>query len=256
MLKLSDYIGQVLTDVATGREIADKNSAALSERYQADSFMKGMPVPHYTIEQASFDLPFMIVGVITQGNMDTDVAEQILAVTRDRIEILIYSFLYEKHKAQASAEGKPEESLKNLRKKYKESIDGIINTVVRNVKTSIEEEGLKILKLLDLVDSLCTNLSALLEKESASFEDGSIFSNQENIIQLINKCRRVLFNEYKEIISTTNGVIIDASTGKLNEYAEDGCLTHIKVTLKEQDLDFIVEQDEKSGAMKRFLSLN
>jgi hypothetical protein len=271
MLKLSDYIGQVLTDIATGREIADRNSAALSERYQADGFMKGMPVPHYTIDQASFELPFMIVGVVTKGAMDEGIVEEIVTITRDRTVALISCFILEKTQQEKSyADGKLSTKSETPDRKLKETINKIADALVKQVRVSVEQEGLKILKLLDLVDRLCEELGTLLEKKfSAKKEvseddedreeagqDGNPLADPENIRQLCERYRRVLFNEYKDLISTTNGVIVDASTGKLNEYAEDNCLTHLKVTLREQDLDFIIEKDEKSGATKRFLSLN
>jgi hypothetical protein len=271
MLKLSDYIGQVLTDIATGREIADRNSAALSERYQADGFMKGMPVPHYTIDQASFELPFMIVGVVTKGAMDEGIVEEIVNITRERTIALINCFILEKTQQEKSyAEGKLDSKAEPPGRKIKETINKIADALVKQVRISVEQEGLKILKLLDLVDKLCEDLGNLLEKkfsakkeETEEDEDGegetrgnNPLSDPENVRQLCERYRRVLFNEYKDLISTTNGVIVDASTGKLNEYAEDNCLTHLKVTLREQDLDFIIEKDEKSGATKRFLSLN
>jgi hypothetical protein len=257
MLKLSDYIGQVLTDVATGREIADKNSAALSERYQADGFMKGMPVPHYTIDQASFELPFMIVGVVTKGTMDDGIVDEIQEITKTKTAFLLQSFLYEHYqKTHILSNSESEVSSASIKKKYKTNVDSVVTKLCKTLAIAIEEEGLKIIKLLDLVDTICARLSELLEKEFAQEGEDNPFADQEAIRALCEKYRRILFNEYKDIISTTNGVIVDASTGKLNEYAEDSCLTHLKLTLREQDLDFIVEQDEKSGAMKRFLSLN
>jgi hypothetical protein len=270
MLKLSDYIGQVLTDIATGREIADRNSAALSERYQADGFMKGMPVPHYTIDQASFELPFMVVGVVTKGTMDDGIIEEIIRITKERTTALINSFILEKTQQEKTwGDGKLSSRSEVQNKKLKEVITRIAEALVKQVRVSIDQEGLKILKLLDLVDTLCTELGNLLERkfaaknknegedeDSQDTEEDNPLSDPENIRQLCERYRRVLFNEYKDVISTTNGVIVDASTGKLNEYAEDNCLTHLKVTLREQDLDFIVEQDEKSGTTKRFLSLN
>jgi hypothetical protein len=279
MLKLSDYIGQVLTDIATGREIADRNSAALSERYQADGFMKGMPVPHYTIDQASFDLPFMVVGVVTKGAMDEGIVEEIITITKERTIALINCFALEKaHQEKSYAEGKTSLKTEAPDRKFKEAVVKIADALVKQARISIEQEGLKILKLLDLVDRLCEDLGNLLEKKFGEKKDAkedagddmggmgeegkdqgrnaSLFSDPEDIKRICERYRRVLFNEYKDLISTTNGVVVDASTGKLNEYAEDNCLTHLKVTLREQDLDFIVEKDEKSGATKRFLSLN
>ena len=264
MVKLSDYIGQVLTDIATGREIADRNSAALSERYQADTFMKGMPVPHYTIDQASFELPFMIVGVVSKGRMDEGIVEEIITVTRDKTGALLHYFIMEKTRQGKKYEAGTGGKAGTQSKKHKDAINGIVDTLIKQVRISIEQEGLKIIKLLDLVDTLCALLEEQVEKvfspKEAEAEDAAAeenpFADPETVRQLGERYRRILFSEYKDVISTTNGVIIDPATGKLNEYAEDSCLTHLKVTLREQDLDFIVELDEKSGKTKHFLALN
>ncbi len=175
MLKLSDYIGQVLTDVATGREIADRNSAALSERYQADTFMKGMPVPHYTIEEASFELPFMIVGVVTQGKMDEGLVEGIVDSTRERTTALIHFFILEKtqHEKEYGSDGKSASRTEVQNKEYKEIIGKIVEALIKHVRITIEEEGLKMIKLLDLVDSLCNQLGSLVEKKFLPYKVGS-----------------------------------------------------------------------------------
>jgi hypothetical protein len=268
MVKLSDYIGQVLTDIAAGREMADRNSAALSERYQTDTFMKGMPVPHYTIDEASFELPFMIVGVVSRGKMDDGIVKEIINTTREKTTALIHCFIREKT-GQGRKNGEADTGANSGApggRKNRDIINTLVENLIKQVRISIEQEGLKILKLLDLVDKLCSQLLEQIEnafppqktgaEDDAGTESEHPFANPENLREFEERYRRILFNEYKEVISTTNGVIIDPSTGKLNEYAEDNCLTHLKVTLREQDLDFIVELDEKSGKTKHFLALN
>ena len=47
---------------------------------------------------------------------------------------------------------------------------------------------------------------------------------------------------------------MDINTVKMNEYATQDCLMHIKLKIKEQDLTLQVEEDEK-GKEKRYLSL-
>lgn len=45
MVKLSEFIGEMVADISDARRIADSNSISLSQSYHADPFLKGMPVP-------------------------------------------------------------------------------------------------------------------------------------------------------------------------------------------------------------------
>ena len=45
MVKLSEFIGEIVSDISEARKIADSNSVALSQSYHADPFLRRIPVP-------------------------------------------------------------------------------------------------------------------------------------------------------------------------------------------------------------------
>ena len=58
----------------------------------------------------------------------------------------------------------------------------------------------------------------------------------------------------KKIIGNNSGVQIDVSTGQMNEFSSKfDCLMHIKMKIREQDLNLLVE--DKGGKEVRYLSL-
>lgn len=62
-MTLGEFTGLLLTDFLEARRQADALAAAMSEDYHIDPLMNGIPVPHYTIEEAEIDAPVQIVGV-------------------------------------------------------------------------------------------------------------------------------------------------------------------------------------------------
>lgn len=63
MVKLSEFIGEIVSDISEARKIADSNSVALSQSYHADPFLRGIPVPHYTIQEAEVKVPVCVNSV-------------------------------------------------------------------------------------------------------------------------------------------------------------------------------------------------
>lgn len=63
MITFGEFAGLLITDFLQARKIADVYSAALSEEYYVNPILRGMPVPHYTIDEAEIDVPVKIMGV-------------------------------------------------------------------------------------------------------------------------------------------------------------------------------------------------
>ena len=64
-----------------------------------------------------------------------------------------------------------------------------------------------------------------------------------------------IFFEFMEF-GAENGILVDASTGRLGEYSTKDTMMNIKLKVKEQDLDFVVAGEDGQGNSKRFLSLS
>lgn len=80
MVKLSEFIGEMVADISDARRIADSNSISLSQSYHADPFLKGMPVPHYTIQEAEIKVP-VSVNKVTSTIQDKDLLQPIILST-------------------------------------------------------------------------------------------------------------------------------------------------------------------------------
>ena len=68
MITFGEFAGTLITDFLQARKIADAYSAAFSEEYYVNPVLRGMPVPHYTVDEAEIDVPLKIMGGQKSGD--------------------------------------------------------------------------------------------------------------------------------------------------------------------------------------------
>jgi hypothetical protein len=58
------------------------------------------------------------------------------------------------------------------------------------------------------------------------------------------------------VFQQTEGVLVVPETNKLENNISSEQLMRVKIKIKEQDVEFVVDQDQDTGEVKRFISLN
>ena len=282
MVMLSDFIGELVSDISDARRIADSNSVALSQSYHADPFLKGMPVPHYTIEEAEVRFPVSVISVISDNNGKTVMGELVLNAIKLKLpNILNNQFInsyISKRKSELKAETQRRQAVattlntvmdtssapleensivlnEELRKKYAECSNRITNAISGPMQKYLSVANFDVIKLLDIKDAFVKNLKPVIRSEFATcpIEDQPV--NEDGLDELAAEVGKTMFFEFRQMFQKQKGVFIEPKTGKMNEYSNGENHMFITLKIKEQDLDLIVE-DGNGKNVQRFLSLN
>jgi hypothetical protein len=281
MIKLSEFIGEMVSDISEARKLADSNSAALSQSYHTDPFLKGMPVPHYTIEEAEVKFPLSVMGVVS-SNQNKVLQSMVLNAIKLKLPQILNNQLLscyiskkkaelkkEQEKRQAvvtaednsfPAESKALEEIditipEQLKKKYADSSNRISANVADPMNSFLSAANFEIIKLLDIKDKFVQILKLAIRDEFSSYSPEEQPVGEDGLEELAAQTGTTMFFEFKQMSDNDQGVFVDPNTGKMNEYGSKDNLVYFTLKIKEQDLDLIVEDSDGDGT-QRFLSLN
>lgn len=286
MVSLSKFIGQLISDIANARSFADYSAASVSEQYYADPFVKSLPIPHYIIDEAEIEVPVMVVGIAKQSDEFDKQKSELLSVIGEKLPLMLircykYNFIRERENVQRQEENKNkseekirEESNKSdssrprkkidmskynftdaILEEFGESATKITEKVLFGVGQYVDNYNYEILKLLDLSDDFVKQLSREMRQDIATYtDDKRPYFSEESISRSANYMGNLMFFEFKKLMRSDAGVDVDIKTVQMNEYASKDCLMHIKLKVKEQDLNLVVEEGP-GGKERRYLSL-
>lgn len=284
MVKLSEFIGELVSDISDARKIADSNSVALSQSYHADPFLKGMPVPHYTIEEAEVKVPVSVTGIVS--NSKSKVLMQTLILSAIKLKLpqllnnLLVKFYISKKKDEQKKESEKRQAIvtpdgtanpaytaeqpleeravtisDELRKKYAASSNRIAKNVTEPMNSFLDTANFEIIKLLDIKDRFVQILKLAIRDEFSSYSPDNQPVSEDGLDELAAETGTGMFFEFKQMSENDKGVFVEPNTGKMNEYSDKSNLLYLTVKIKEQDLDLVVEDGNGNGS-QRFLSLN
>ncbi|MDR3216709.1 MAG: hypothetical protein LBT55_04765 [Clostridiaceae bacterium] len=286
MVSLSTFIGQLIADIANARTNADYSAASVSEQYHADPFVKTLPIPHYIIDEAEIEVPVMVVGISKQSEQFVKQKEQLSVVIKERLPILLlrgykFNYIREREEVQRQEDDKrrSEDAIRaeagkdapgrqkkridiskyefsnTLLDEFAESARKITDKMVEHTGQYIEGYNYEILKLLDMAEDFSKQLIREMRTDIRSYaEEMKPYYSEESIKRSADYMGNLMFFEFKKIMKSAAGVNVDIKTVQMNEYATKDCLMHIKLKIKEQDLNLVVE-DGGDGKEKRYLSL-
>lgn len=282
MIRLSDFIGELVSDISDARKIVDSNSASLSQSYHTDPFLKGMPVPHYTVTEAEIRVPMSVMGVISDIKNEKLTQDSIISAIKLKLpqllNNLLVSFYIQKRKSKkedellkrqavvtgdgtiennnspALTEVEETDISRELRQKYASSSNKIAKNMEQPMIRYLSTVNFEIVKLLDIKDKFAELLKNAIRDEFASFVPEEQPVDFDTLEEIAAETGRRMFFEFNQTLIEDKGVFIEPNTGKMNEYGEKDNLMYMTIKIKEQDLDLVVE-DGNSGA-NRFLSLN
>lgn len=281
MVKLSEFIGEVVSDIADARKIADSNSAALSQLYHADPFLKGMTVPHYTIQEAEIKVPVFVDKAVSNKQNNDFLITLILSTIKLKLPQMLTNklmdcFIRKREKklydrelekaADASSDLQVSDikmPLKNLgkdtknylRRTYADKSNKITDRLAENMKEYLRSVNLDIIKPLDIRDKQNEILTRIITEEFEVLSEKKSPVSADDLPSLVAEIGTEMFFEFTQKSESNKGIFIDPSTGKINEYVAKDNLMFLTLKVKEQDLDVIIEDGGAAGT-QRFLSLN
>lgn len=286
MVKLSEFIGEMVSDISDARRIADSNSIALSQSYHADPFLKGMPVPHYTIQEAEIKVP-VSVNKVTSNLQDNELLQPIIlsSIKLKLPQLLMNKFIsfYIKRMEKEQQKAKEEQEMQkavnesmglnnseknaankpavqnissDLRISYGKASNNITNNLVKHMKEYLNASNFEFVKLLDVKDKLVELLTYFITDEFSRHNSNNeeLPYSEDDLPALAEETGTEMFFEFKQKSENEKGLFIEPSTGKINEYVQKDNLMFMTIKIKEQDLDIVVENGGDST--QRFLSLN
>ncbi len=283
MITFGEFAGLLITDFLQARKIADVYSAALSEEYYVNPILRGMPVPHYTIDEAEIDVPVKIMGVKKVEITKEDI-KKILVKIESNLPTILYRNIknsyYEKQENNVFLKNgtvEPEQvgvvlhfneektekariirlsEIPELKACYKSSTASICTLMNTYMNTYIEENNIKEMKLLDFTDAFISTLKSVCKQEFGTYPDEQTpFINKESLKMMCETIGNTMFFEFREVFEQKEGILVLPETVKMENNCTPEQLMRVKIKLKEQDVSFVVDKDENSGETKRFLTL-
>lgn len=279
MVKLSEFVGEVVSELAQARQEADAASVQLSQAYHADTFLREMPVPHYTIEEAEISFPLSVVSVLRDAGDHLE--KSILEAVRLKLPAILYQtmrqFYLEKKKARIVRKQEEKQAKQNttvdavetsavddvivqmekgMEKLYGQIANQISSRMEKKMQDYLVSANMTLVKPLDIKDVF---MDYLQKEYIEEFNQQDItkhpVEDNDTLAAMIQNVGTSLFFEFIDY-GEENGIIVDACTGRLGEYSTKDSIMNIKLKVKEQDLDFVVTGEDAQGNTKRFLSLS
>lgn len=285
MITLGEFTELLLSDFLEARRYADACAASISEEYHVNPLLQGMPIPRYTISEAELDVPVHVMG-ISQPEITKEDIRHLLDKIRHRLPTLLYRNIknnyYTKEEARVYRENGTIEpdtvgasvkfnestdsqaaqiirlsSRPQLRACYKSSTASICMLMNQYMETYISENNVSEMNLLDFTDAFIATLRNVTKQEFSLYPDiETPFTDKEALKKMCQDIGNSMFFEFKEIFGQTKGILISPETTKMEQQYKPEQLMHMKIKIREQDVDFIVNQNEKTGETHRFMSLS
>lgn len=285
MVKLSEFVGEMISELSKARQMADAASVQLSQSYHADAFLKEMPVPHYTIDEAEVSFPLAVVEM--SSDTPKDIEDNILTAIKLKLPAILLQALREayvnkreqereneekeqkakqyrnQNNSEQKADAKNQRNVKlddKLSKQYRQSTDAMCVRLRSKMMSYLNGINLEVTKLLDIKDIFIDMLQKEYIEEFMTNKYNSATrpiadDDDDALASLILSVANNLFFEFVKT-NVADGILIDPTTGRLNEYNSKDSMLQIKLKIKEQDLDLVIVEEPEKRKTKRFLSLS
>lgn len=283
MVKLSEFVGEMISEFSKARQMADAATVQLSQSYHADAFLKEMPVPHYTVQEADVSFPLAVVEMSSDSPKDRK--DNILSAIKLKLPAILLQALKDAYIERREAESEEEKKERQARLsqntntngqkaelpnpktvkidddlviKYRQSTDAMCITLKKKMKSYLNSINLEVTKLLDIKDIFIDMLHKEYIDEFYSDKYTTAYrplEDEDILASLILSVANKLFFEFVKT-DVEDGILIDAATGRLNEYNNKGTMLQVTLKIKEQDLDLVIVEEPEKRNTKRFLSLS
>lgn len=132
---------------------------------------------------------------------------------------------------------------------------------VQQVKVGEEEMKKLLMKIEKVLPTLLyRNIKNCYYEKQQEFgiypDEQTPFINKNSLKKMCRIIGSTMFFEFKEIFEQQEGVLIIPETGKMEQNCTPEQVMRMKIKIREQDVDFIVNRDDETGETDRFLALS
>ena len=271
MPDLSEFIGAIVQETARARMLSDLESIRIAEIYYQDMYLKHLPIPHFKMPDVTIEIPVAVTQIMTSGkntSNSTLLNNMKMRINNDLSNFLTRALLALKEDATAIGKmtlrtlstriakiaGAEE---KSLEQRVAASCKTITGTVFTG-KDYINANTVPI-RITKLIDDLILMLSQELAKNyldyvGAERDKKSTKADAAAINNILAMSRELLYDSLTHFMKENDvnlGVI--SGTTDLIHLGDFKYLTVIKLTLREQEYEWVVGERDDSGVEERHL---
>jgi len=251
--------------------LSDIESIRIAETYYQDVYLKHLPIPHFKMPEVTIEMPVEVKQVnppakgVTNSTM---MSKMRVRVKDDLTRYLTAAFRALKEepalsgnltlRALSTRKAVTLASMKNdtLATKIKASSTNITATVFRDKDyIDVNTSPIRLTELADAMEDMLYTELARDYKEFVSQKNGEL--DKDAMRNILANTRQLFMNSVTFILREGETVLdIEGSTEKLAQAGRDSLLTKIKVTVREQDYEWTIdERSDGSGFEKRSLTI-
>ena len=223
MAKLDKVLGSVLSSLAQARRMADEESVAIAEQYRSQAPLEGLSIPRFRLPEVVVDIP-VIVGEEHEARPDK------IRPFRDIMPILGTQLL---ESAETLGVSLPQAT----RKRFETSLRKVF------AEFDLTEERADRESFMRAVDS------AFKRSMESEPQDRLDARQRRTILAAI---RRKAHSSFVAEPRSPAGVEITVVTEKIKEHADPESITRLRLTLREEGLEWNAA-DLEDGTTRRFL---
>lgn len=220
MTDLGDLLGSMMSGLIRARRMADEQTAALAEYYKDHPLLEGLSVPRIRIPELTIDMPLLIEdhregmsGEMEDAGKIADAAEAQLKATASKNDIKISPTF---HKAFS------DEIKKALELAKRTGAPIMKETVARGVQSAF------------------TATVAKTKTPIKAADKEAIAKDLRDKISAVSIARAPV----------TASVVANVKTAEVKERASNASVVRLKITLKEEGLEWATQASESGGVVR------
>ncbi|NTW99571.1 MAG: amidase [Geobacteraceae bacterium] len=217
MADLGDLLGSLMSGLIRARRMADEQTAALAEYYKTIPLLEGLSVPRIRIPELTIDMPFLIDNDLEGEKGEMEDPAKIATALDAQLGSTLTS-----HNIKANP---------IFRKTFAEEVKTRL-TLLRQARTPIMEETIA----RYVHDAFISTLT----KTKTSLTD----QHKEAISRDL-RAKSATVGISKE--SVPPSIVANIKTADVKEQASTTSVVRLKITLKEEGLEWVTEGSEAGG---------
>ena len=220
MTDLGDLVGSMMSGLLKARKISDEQTAALAEYYKENPLLEGLSVPRIRIPEISIDFPILIEN---HSEGEEGVIEESANIKNAITEGLKATLETNKIKTNPAFDRILLANIDSVLTQVKKSNTPIVSeTISRGVQNSFSDALKK------------ANLKLTIEEEKI------VAQNLRSIVSKTSFQKRPV----------SSGIIGNIRTADVKEKSTPTSVARIKITLKEEGLEWATQSSESGGVTR------
>jgi hypothetical protein len=220
MADIGDILGSLMCGLIRARRMADEQTAALAEYYKENPLLEGLSVPRIRIPEFTIDMPFIIENHVEGESGEIESSEKIATEAESQL------------------------------------------------KSTVSQNNIKISPAFHkaFVDEIKNKIEFAKQAGSPAMQETIARSIQGAFVDTMIKTKTTLTGREKEIISrdlrakvsrvgiakapVSQSVVANIKTADVKERASNSSVVRLKITLKEEGLEWAIKAGEAGGVVR------